>query len=144
MVCRFVCHPHLDYAGFCDPTSRLHRIFNPLAIWIHVHTCLNVYQFEYPHIFVLVCVLCSHILWNCIENHSCSHTYLLNILDSNVWPKFHMCEETINIVLFCESAHRKVIKSSEVWVLRPYVWWQTWVKLTQLNWATLKSCHKNA
>ncbi len=56
-----------------------------------------------------------------------------NILDGDLWPKFHMCEELITIVLFYESAHRKVIKSSDFWVLRPCVWWQTQVKLTDLR-----------
>ncbi len=57
----------------------------------------------------------------------------LAILDSTVWPTFHMCKEPINIILFCESAHRKIIKSNEFWELYPCVWWKTWVKLTKLN-----------
>ncbi len=30
MGCRFVCHPHLDFTGLCDPTSRLPEYIIPL------------------------------------------------------------------------------------------------------------------
>ncbi len=31
MGCKFVCHPHSDVAGFCDPTSRLPGYIIPLS-----------------------------------------------------------------------------------------------------------------
>ncbi len=82
---RFVCHPHSDFAGFCDPTSRLPGYLPPLP-----------YEF-----------MCIHV-WVCANLNT--PTFL------TVWSMFHMCEEPINIILFCESAHRKfsvinVIKS---------------------------------
>ncbi len=116
MGSRFVCHCHSDFAGFCDPHIQTTRIYNPLAIWIHVYTCLSGCK------FLSWWVMFSDFMKNGIlENHSCSHIYLENILDSTVWHMFHMCEEPINITVFCESAHRKVTKSSEFCVLHPCV-----------------------
>ncbi len=72
----------------------------------------------------------------------CSHIYLQNILDGNLWPKFHICEELINIVLFYESAHRKVIKSSKLSVLCPSVWWQTGALESSWIWQLSKIAFK--
>ncbi len=47
MSCRFVTCPHSDYARYCDPTSKLPRILNTLAIWIHVYTCLSGCKYAY-------------------------------------------------------------------------------------------------
>ncbi len=47
MSCRFVTCSHSDYARFCDPTSKLPRILNPLDIWIHVYTCLSRCKYAY-------------------------------------------------------------------------------------------------
>ncbi len=33
MGCRFVCHPHSDFAGFCDPTSRPQGAANQFEMW---------------------------------------------------------------------------------------------------------------
>ncbi len=68
---------------------------------------------------VSVSVWCSQHIWrNYIENRSFSHIYLTTMFDYDdydVWPKFHMCEESINIVLFYGSADRKVNKSGKFW-----------------------------
>ncbi len=41
MKCRFACNPHSDFAGFCDPTSRLPGYIIPLP-----------YEFMCTHIWV--------------------------------------------------------------------------------------------
>ncbi len=97
------------------------------AIYIHVlpHSCLSV---------------CDVLIF-CDET---AYKIKVNILDDDVSLKFQMCEELINIVLFYGFVHREVNKSSDLWVLRHSVKWQTQVKLTDLNSTTFKTCPQNA
>ncbi len=61
-ACRFVCHPHSDFAGFCDPTYRLTGYLIPLPYEL---MCTHVWvgtNWNTPT-FLSWWVWCSHILW---------------------------------------------------------------------------------
>ncbi len=62
-----------------------------------------------------VVILVNLLWWNGIENRSCSHIYSWWWLLTN----FNMSDELINIALFYESAHRKALKSNQLWVFHP-------------------------
>ncbi len=46
-----ICHPHSDFAGFCDPTSRLPGYLPPCNMCTHVRVGG---KFEYSYILVLM------------------------------------------------------------------------------------------